>query len=155
MSSLAEVEEQLSPATGEWQPDRGLYLFKYTRRLDLSHVEVCVHEDKLIALNLFGLRHGRLPQLLSEWIARLGDPDLVTFADSYDARSIIWAEEGTLVVVEVYYEDDMTKEGTVRNVILFSPIAPENLPTSWLVSQLPSEPGLPPDAFFLIPTESP
>jgi hypothetical protein len=154
ISTLEDVETQLAPAKAEWQADRDGYLFRHLYHLDLAFVEACFAENTLSALNIIGTRLGTLPRLLSEWFPEYGEPDLIAFADDYYARSVIWSEKGILVVADQFYEDGVVREGTVRNVMFFSPIPTEDLLTSWLVIGLPSDPGLPPDTWPLPTAES-
>lgn len=74
----------------------------------------------------------KLPRELEAIIEQNGYPDRTTWGDEYRTRSLIWAELGMLVVVEVEYEER-------THFILFPPLPKEELETSWLMLNLPQE----------------
>lgn len=148
VSTYKDVQAQLAPAEEEGKTDRGVVLFlNHGEDREWWFVEACFAEDKVSALNIYESRVLNL--YLEEWRDLYGEPDSTTWADDYSARSVIWAEEGILVVIEEY------PYGSARNVIFFSPMPSQDLKMSWLFDALPSERLGHPPGLVLKPTATP
>jgi len=93
-------------------------------------VETCFTGNILSAMNIGGDADFNLTH--SEWVAIYGRPDRVTWsAIDCDLRTLIWAEEGFLVVVGVESRE------TFR-VTLFSPMTLSELENSPLLASFPT-----------------
>jgi hypothetical protein len=132
VSTFNEVEKILGYSIG-WDTEQGNLMFTNSNlgpKADWDHLEACFVGDKLSAINIYGA--GAFPRRLTELISKYGKPDRVTWSTDYYERSLVWGKEGLLVVFGVDIE-------SLGNVILFSPIQPCELKTSWVLTSLPSK----------------
>jgi len=97
---------------------------------DWGFIEACFVDNTLGAMNIVG-SYWSTSRTLDDWIEEYGPPDRVTWSRDYYTRSLIWAEAGMLVVIDVETE-------STSNVILFSPMPSGELDGSWLLDSLPS-----------------
>jgi hypothetical protein len=110
--------------------------FTFTRRRTTiggwDSVEACFVNDRLAILKINGESQYD-DMTLDDWVEQYSRPDRVTWSTDYYCRSVIWADDGVLVeICHVYFK-------YTGGVILFSPIPPKKLETSWLLAGLPSE----------------
>ena len=134
VTTYDEMLDILAPADVNWDRLFGNVEFMSEDHVDQGYVsvEACFYGDTLSGLNTY-------PQIdmlwLPYWVEEYGEPDVVTWAYYYEARSMIWAEEGILLVVDVEFVD---------SVILFPPIPSDELEGSWLMQAMPQENVSPP-----------
>ncbi|MDH3943718.1 MAG: hypothetical protein OEV06_06485, partial [Anaerolineae bacterium] len=81
-----------------------------------------------------------------------GKRDRVTWGYSAATRTMIWADDGLLVIVERIMGGDMDGELVYWSYILFPPIDPEKLDNSWLMRSI-SEPRSYLDSLANMPPE--
>jgi len=140
LSTLQDVDSALSPVQGIWH-EHGQY-WEYLKPVsDAAQSEwylvvACLKEDQLSALQIFPMINSGFPGTLDEWLVAYDKPDRVTWGDHLDSRSLIWAEDGLLVVV--YYAATKQRIET-SSIILFSPIQQNELENSWLLNSLPTK----------------
>ncbi len=135
ISTYTDLLRELPSATVGWNTYAGnLHLLNSERTPgnpeDWVVVEACFTDAMVLSvLNTDDLDW---PSNVDEWVAEYGPPDRVTWTTQYLDRSLIWAEEGLLAVVDMIFGDTF-------EVFLFSPISPHDLDSSWLMRSLPSE----------------
>lgn len=140
VSTQQEVDSALAPVQGVWN-DLGEY-WEYLKPVsdavqsEWYLVVACFKEDELSALQIFPMINSGFPRTLDEWLVAYDKPDRVTWGDHLDSRSLIWAEDGLLVVVNYAVT---TQRMETSSIILFSPIRQNELENSWLLNSLPTK----------------
>ncbi len=155
-STRSEVEAVLSPAQAE-DNSWGYTEFKIPEGEEEIDAEewfilvACFDGNILSMLNIYpGEDSAYYFRPMDEWIDEKGSPDHVTWGDEATSRSLIWPEDGLLVVAS----DSGNRDTGIRtpNFLLFPPIARDELETSWLMSALPDEQWpIPPDVAYFSP----
>lgn len=133
ISSLEDVNNRFAPSQGEWDTQRGNYSFlnTYSSRDDTwSFVQTCFTGNTLSAMHIVGSEDLERP--LSSWLDEYSNPNLVTWGGDYGTRSLVWASEGLLVVIDLYSDYS-------AYAVLFSPLSRQELASSWVVAELPTE----------------
>lgn len=97
----------------------------------------CFTEGKLSAIKVIEGSTPNIPEKLSEIVEVMGEPEHVTWGQSYYHRSLVWVNEGVLID----YTIDPTRPEEYRRsgVIFFSPIKEKNYRNSWVYHSLPKE----------------
>jgi hypothetical protein len=137
-STLEDVQSVLDAQGVQSSQDNGWQFDDIHEPRIWWDAEACFVEEKLSVLFIgVDLDLGRIgfDQLLEQY----GDPDRVTWGTNYGNRVLIWSEKGLLVFVAA-------AGGTPGSIVLFPPIPPESLETSWLMASLPDGPVGSPDA---------
>jgi hypothetical protein len=148
VSSISEVKERLTAVGGiERESSRRHLQFEHAEihtsaDIPWREVRACFRGDKLIVLQIQAADEFNLPA--EYWLDTYGQPDKVTWSPYYDDRSIIWAEEGILVLAA--YDRIPRSEPPFyghywnsTDIVLFPPIPSNELDGSWLVAGLPTE----------------
>ncbi len=120
-----------------WDRDRGGMSFSSPGLYGLE-IDACFVGEMLAVLYRWG---GVEPDMaFSELTQNYGNPDLVTWANQIYQRSLIWAEKGLLVIVEVemnLIDNKLVANGNTQYILLFSPIPRCQLEESWIFQSLP------------------
>jgi hypothetical protein len=124
---------------GFWDRFDGNVLFQS----NTSSVEACFHYGKVVALRAGS---GSISNTIPDWINIYGLPEIVTWSDTYGRRSVVWPEQGVMVVSEFLAPGgaDIENTGTF-GLYLFPPIAAGEFENSWLGRALPDSPPDLPD----------
>ncbi len=132
-TKYGEIMQTLKPVQAQWVEFYGNMVFESRKPLieqEWSRFEACFSGDILSAINVLGDQDQ--PEFLEGWLAIYGEPDHVTWGNDYFERSLIWFNEGILVVIEL-------PEERRRNVMYFSPIPQDEVEANWLIQSLPKE----------------
>lgn len=99
-------------------------------------VQACFRDGILVVMQIDGASD--LYLTVEDWVNKYGRPDRVTWSNSYISRTVIWAEEGIIALVDYQASASLS-------VVLFPPISRSDLAGNWLTAALPQrltgEPG--------------
>jgi hypothetical protein len=132
ISTRRDVEARLLRKNMWADPEHGsLIFYRPIARTDLSWdmVQACIKEDRLAALIVVGDPEfrGRLDRLIELY----GKPDVVSWSNQYENRSVIWLRHGILIAMSIYNQ-------SASYAVLFTPPSDAQLGDNWISQSLPT-----------------
>lgn len=133
-TTYREIIESLDPSRVAWNSREGNLSFK----IEDYYFETCFVGDSISALELRppNLMVDQRYETIYDYVEVFGPPDLITWGERNDNRTVLWAEQG--FVASALTRDD-TIYGEIFGLVIISPFSPL-MKNQWLVEAIEADP---------------